>query len=120
MKLNKTLEILKCQLACERDEGCEKYKYCSDCPNCVSDDEFIQALDAAISALEKQEQDRWIPVSERPPEESGNYLVTSYDCGEKHVEVGLFISCDDGDAFWTSQNVIAWKDKPEPYQEDEA
>lgn len=52
MKPNEALEILKHQLACERDEGCEKYKYCSDCPNCVSDNEFMGALDAAISALE--------------------------------------------------------------------
>ena len=40
------------------------------------DDNLIEAMQMAISALKKQEQDRWIPVTERPPEEDGNYLVT--------------------------------------------
>lgn len=79
-----------------------------------------KALKLAISALEKQEQDRWIPVTERPPEEEGNYLVTTYVCGEKAVEESLFLLNINGDAFWTAQNVIAWKEKPEPYQEEEA
>ena len=30
----------------------------------------------AISALEKQEADRWIPVTERLPKSDGKYLVT--------------------------------------------
>lgn len=39
--------------------------------------ELIQeVIDMAISALKKQEQDRWIPVTERLPEEDGKYLVT--------------------------------------------
>ena len=39
--------------------------------------ELIQeVIDMAISALKKQEQDRWSPVTERLPEEDGNYLVT--------------------------------------------
>ena len=40
------------------------------------DDNLIEAMQMAISALKKQEQDRWIPVTERLPEEDGNYLVT--------------------------------------------
>ena len=43
--------------------------------------ELIQeVIDMAISALKKQEQDRWIPVTERLPEEDGDYLVT-FDSG---------------------------------------
>ena len=34
----------------------------------------------SLPALEKHEKDRWIPVTEAPPEEDGNYLVT-FDSG---------------------------------------
>lgn len=34
------------------------------------------AIDMAIEALKKQGQDRWIPVKEREPTETGLYLVT--------------------------------------------
>ena len=46
-----------------------------------------EALDLAISALEKQEQDRWIPVTERPPEDYEHVLVS----GEKVVKQAQFI-----------------------------
>ena len=35
-----------------------------------------KAIDMAISALEKQEQDRWIPVTERLPKKPGWYAIT--------------------------------------------
>ena len=38
--------------------------------------EILDAHRMAISALEKQEQDRWIPVTKRLPEEDGEHLVT--------------------------------------------
>ncbi len=41
-----------------------------DINRCCAED--AEALDMAIKALE---QTRWIPVSERLPEEEGNYLV---------------------------------------------
>jgi len=46
----------------------------------IKDDAAVEAVDMAISALEKQEQDRWTPVTERLPEEDGEYLVT-YESG---------------------------------------
>jgi len=42
-----------------------------------------EALTIAIAAMEKQEQDRWIPCSERPPEENGRYLITEKTDGTK-------------------------------------
>ena len=42
---------------------------------------YMIALDLAISALEKQEQDRWIPVTERLPEEDDYRPCYGYDDG---------------------------------------
>jgi hypothetical protein len=40
---------------------------------------FIEAVEKAISALEKQEQDRWIPVTERLPEYGTEVLTQLSD-----------------------------------------
>lgn len=39
-------------------------------------EQLAEAFDLAISALEKQEQDRWIPVTERLPEDYCVYRIT--------------------------------------------
>lgn len=78
----------------------------------------FKALTIAIDDLKKQEQDRWIPVSKDLPKKNGDYLVTCEVCGERYVEESFFCRCDDGDVFWTSQNVIAWQPRIEPYTEE--
>lgn len=35
---------------------------------CIENQKICEACDFAISAVEKQEADRWIPVTERPPD----------------------------------------------------
>ena len=71
------------------------------------------ALDIAIKTLE---QTRWIPVSERLPEENIHVLCQFYmggmaECyhahGMWHIVGGLRISCDE---------VIAWMPLPELYK----
>lgn len=116
MKISEALEILKRQAACERDEGCEEYADCRHCPNNVSDDDFIQALDTAISALEKSEQ-QWVPVSEKLPEEDVDVLATDDAGGIKTVDRDACGKYEDtGERFWyCSQNVTAWMPLPEPY-----
>lgn len=79
----------------------------------------FEALTIAIADLKKQEQDRWIPVSKDLPKKNGDYLVTCEVCGERYVEESFFCRCDDGDVFWTSQNVIAWQPRIEPYTAEE-
>ena len=59
-------------------------------------------------------QTRWIPVSERLPEEMGAYMTT-VDYG-KH---GLAIAqryYHGKDLGWEDDYVIAWKPLPEPYK----
>ena len=105
----------------------------------LSDEAIARAVDIAISALEKQEQDRWIPCKERLPEEYGEYRITwktSSDPGKRFIgdaeyEPGL--EWDDAhDRFfgeWLLEDyvkaypdveVTAWKPLPEPYTEEES
>lgn len=99
---------------------------------------FNESIQMAISALEKQEEDRWIPVTERLPEEYGEYRITwktSSDpdkrfIGDAEYEPGLEWD-DDHDRFegkWLLEDyikvypnveVIAWKPIGEPYTEEE-
>ena len=100
-----------------------------------------EAIDMAISALEKQEADRWIPVTERPPEEDKDVLVTVHFLGLKkthptgwndHIKPGFYVDiAKQYSGEWSSASdeykvarsrhiVTAWRPLPAPYQEDEA
>lgn len=76
-----------------------------------------EAIDMAISALKKQEVDRWIPVTERLPEEDGRYLITEKTDGTK-VQEGYFCRTRDGEPYWGYLHIIAWRPLPEPYKEE--
>ena len=115
MTEKKAGEVLKNQLACEKEDSCDGY--CDECQHNISDEDWITALNVAISALD--EQDRWIPVSKDLPKKNGDYLVTCEVCGERYIEESFFCRCDDGGVFWTSQNVIAWQPRIEPYTAEE-
>ena len=77
-----------------------------------------EAIDIAVSALEKQEADRWISVTERLPEKSDGYRVTAYELGSKMV-FNLYYSTEHGWDGWWNGKVIAWKPIEEPYTEEE-
>lgn len=77
----------------------------------------IQAKEMAIEALEQEP--RWIPVSERLPEENGVYLATCDGeiCGENEPFTGL---AEYENGKWVDdeedyQCVLAWMPLPEPY-----
>ena len=56
----------------------------------------------------------WIPVTERFPEEIGDYIVTKID-DENEKVIGLCYF-----SFWgwtTNKDVIAWMPLPKPYEE---
>ena len=85
----------------------------------------LEACDLAISALEKQEADRWHSVAkEGNPKESGLYIVidnSKMDGNEPHTR---YFNAYGEKAFWSgwrADEVIAWKEiTSEPYEaEDE-
>ena len=80
---------------------------------CLGNKKFIDAVKKAISALEKQE---WILCSERLPDRSDGYLVSSND---KIVFV-LYYSLEHGWDGWWNDRITAWRPLPEPYTEEEA
>lgn len=88
----------------------------------------VEALDAAIEALEKQATSEWIPASERLPEEHDTMFAKKSD------KVNVTVEFDDGsrmtqtlytiDGEWKRETnikhkVIAWRPLPEPYKENE-
>ncbi len=96
--------------------------------------EVDEAFAMAIKALEQQ---RWIPVSERLPEEDGEYLVW-YNCGDDEegymvvnfdAEMGAFgywyDEYDDytlgfvDSEFIECETAVAWQPLPEPYKGEE-
>lgn len=64
-----------------------------------------------------KELPRWIPVTERLPEEEGDYLITDDSGGIKTIEVDSFMFFEDGTKDWCySQNAIAWMPLLKPYK----
>ena len=123
---------------------------CTMFPKCVNNKpECFQAIEMAISALEKQEQDRWIPVTERLPETtdpvnvtwSNNDPVSYYEDirGKRFTATACYHrgkwwwysavcqdlldeygkSCMD-DEIDEAIEILAWRPLPEPYTEEES
>ena len=82
-----------------------------------------EALDMAISALR---QTAWIPVGERLPSQSGEYLVTISCEGATWTDKFEYTPTDRGwsdpeaydDIIDWNDGVIAWMPLPKPYKED--
>ena len=98
--------------------------------------EYIEAMKMAVSALEKQEKDRWIPVTEALPEEKdagilkklgtnkrSDYVLATVEVKGERMTV---TACTyDGKWDWNMKyafpdyKVIAWRPLPEPYEPEE-
>ena len=86
------------------------------------------AIEEAITALEEKQNRRWIPVSERLPEEQKFYLVTiakntgGHDIEYCFYEFGKRLMIADGkseeNTCWEEEvkKVVAWMPLPEPYK----
>lgn len=90
--------------------------YTEDLPH-YSPDEVAEALEMAIKSLDQ----RWIPVSERLPERSGDYLVTtqwkgSYS-GDVYIETNMAVYRKKQEE-WDCVGVIAWMPLPEPMRRE--
>lgn len=90
--------------------------YFGDLPIVVHHD-MLQLIKALPSA---QPEPRWIPVGERLPGSSGNYLVsvkgTGWNCEEYVVDDIAY--WDSSAGFHKAGKVVAWMPLPRAYKED--
>lgn len=107
----------------------------------IKDDSGVEAVDAAISALEKQEQDRWRPFKCKEatedddtsfdyimecelPEDGQTVLVSIQTKGHEPVQVDTYYGgdgeeCSLDSGYALCEEAIAWRPLPEPYTEEE-
>ena len=64
-------------------------------------------------ASEERPQGKWIPVSERLPEQNGYYITTCRDICENRVHT---VGFDRVRKKWGRGGVIAWQPLPKPYK----
>ncbi len=73
--------------------------------------------DIAVSALEAQQADRWIPCKDRLPEEDGMYLITSDVLGKLEIQYCFYqINIK---RFICNGKAVAWQPLPEPWKEEQ-
>lgn len=70
------------------------------------------AVDAVMALSSAQPEQRWIPCSERLPEEDGLYLVTT---NKGQTQAHVFNHNGNSQEYWMRCNK-AWMPLPEPYQ----
>lgn len=73
---------------------------------------YLDAMEAKVLDVAEHDAMKWIPCSERLPEEEGLYVVST-NCGEGAVVVAFYAY---GSPYW-DEYVTAWMPKPEPYKE---
>ena len=104
----------------------------------VDKDELVKALNYDRQQYEKgyadaKAEQRWIPCSDRPPEESGEYLCTlvgvhntglpsecGYELPNNRGIISGWSTCDaDGFKFLRDDEVLAWMPLPERWRGEE-
>ena len=104
----------------ENREAIEVLRFNAD----ICDAELEDAINLAISALEKQEQDKWHSVAkEGNPKESGLYIVTDNSKMDGNKPHTRYFNAYGDKAFWSgwkADEVVAWKEiTSEPYTEED-
>ena len=77
--------------------------------NCRDIDKLVNALPSVTP-----QETRWIPVTERFPNDSGRYLV-NYSSG--YVAMAYYYEAVSKWSSSTTERIIAWMPLPEPYKE---
>ena len=88
----------------------------ADCLECAAEHE--QLAEWLTELKERREADRWIPVSERLPDESGFYIVTIADQYQMYVNT-LFFMKSSADMWEHDKSIVAWKPLPKPYESED-
>ena len=99
-RINKQREHLQPDIYPQDKIGDAAYQICA---------EFIERMPSA-----QHMESRWIPVSERLPEEMGTYMTT-IDYGEHGLVTGQRYYYGRG-LKWNDECVIAWMPLPNPYK----
>lgn len=75
MTNKEAIEVLQSEWQCiDRNDGVHCDRKCEACDLVMDSGVLKDAYNLAISALEEQEKQRWMPVSERLPTERDWYL----------------------------------------------
>ena len=105
--------------------------FCTDCKEYDQERHFCPRFDRVIKTTidEMKTEQRWIPCSERLPEDgrqvlvyarSVHYALAKYD--EMREADGTYkkqwVTFDAWKPFYTIKEVIAWMPLPEPYQKE--
>lgn len=131
MTNRKAIEIfnkwMDCKDAYQADPSCDGN--CFSCEYYASAEEEKEAMQMAISALEKQEQDRWTPCKEKMPAKPFGCFVTVMDTNpitqEEFENILPYFAGWDGEQ-WNDADgeqipceVLAWRPLPKPYKLEE-
>ena len=87
----------------------------NECDECAREHEQLASWLEELKA--RREADRWIPVTERLPEESDFYLVTITDEHITYVNT-LFFTKRTAYMWEHDKRIIAWKPLPKPYESE--
>ena len=100
-----------------------------------SKDDLQELVDEKVEELAQHMESRWIPVSERLPEEDEEYLLFGKvdEDEDNYIFIGEYDSCGEQFGIWQEQfdrttlgclgsefyeyaSVLAWMPLPEPYK----
>ena len=89
----------------------------------ISEEAIHEALLMGISALEKQERDKWVPCSKRKPDINSEVFITD-SFGEighaYYVNLGDRVCFVTAEEYTILEDVKAWKPVPEAYKGDQS
>ena len=113
MNKEEAIAVLENEIKCV-DKDCNIERSCGNCPYAMpSKEPILEAYKMAIKALGQESSrsenpNKWIPVSERLPEENGSYFVT---VKRGYVTIAIWVGTAE---FWSE--VTAWMPLPETYK----
>ena len=86
----------------------------------MPESETKRMFNIAISALKRQERDKWVPCNKRKPDIDSEVFITD-SFGEighaYYVDLGDRVCFVTAEEYIILEDVKAWKPVPEPYEE---